>query len=161
MREPFGDLGLPVGGPAVDTGAPRVVHRHAGVDRFVAHPAPPAVALGHVIKKTHPSKLARPAAASDTAPHGPDRRERVRSFRESAKNGDRRSALPAEISFLNLATDPGLEDRYEWSDGFLSFRYSESGIFLAFCESRNETPKLVYAADDFRNLLRCLTKVRR
>jgi hypothetical protein len=25
----------------------RVVHRHVGVDRFIAHPAPPAVALGH------------------------------------------------------------------------------------------------------------------
>ncbi len=66
VREPLGDLGLPVGSPAVDAGSPRVVHRLVGVDRFVTHPAPPAVALGHIIKETHPSKLACPAATPRT-----------------------------------------------------------------------------------------------
>ncbi|GAA3989891.1 hypothetical protein GCM10022247_05640 [Allokutzneria multivorans] len=67
MREPLGDLGLAVGGTAVDAGPSRVVDRHVGVDRFVAHPAPPAVALGNVIEKTHPGKLACPAAALPSA----------------------------------------------------------------------------------------------
>ncbi|MDT7564330.1 MAG: hypothetical protein QOG76_2954, partial [Pseudonocardiales bacterium] len=39
-----------------------------GVDRFVAHPAPPAVALDHIIEETHTSKLACPAAAPRIAP---------------------------------------------------------------------------------------------
>lgn len=68
VREPLGDLGLPVGGTAVDAGPLRVVHRLVGVDRFVAHPAAPAVALGHIMEKAHPSKVAPSAAARARGP---------------------------------------------------------------------------------------------
>ncbi|GGY52760.1 hypothetical protein GCM10010342_45090 [Streptomyces anulatus] len=92
MREPLGDLGLPVGGPAVDTGPLLVVDRLVGVDRFVAHPAPPAIALGHIMEKAHPSKLAPWAAtpctrATEESPvggHGP-----VGSIPEGAGSGPR------------------------------------------------------------------------
>ncbi|GAA1236576.1 hypothetical protein GCM10009665_28410 [Kitasatospora nipponensis] len=70
MREPLGDLGLPIGGPAVHTGTPRIVHRLVGVDRLVAHPASPAITLGHIFKETHPSKLACPTITAHTRASG-------------------------------------------------------------------------------------------
>lgn len=66
MREPLGDPGLPVRGPTVNAGPLRVVYRLVGVHRSVAHPAPPAVALSHIIKETHPSKLACPTTTPRT-----------------------------------------------------------------------------------------------
>ncbi|BCJ40097.1 hypothetical protein GCM10010168_29550 [Actinoplanes ianthinogenes] len=57
MRQALGDLGLPVGGAAVDAGAARIVHRLVGVDRLVTDPAPPAVTCRNIFQKTHRTNL--------------------------------------------------------------------------------------------------------
>jgi hypothetical protein len=88
VRESLGDLGLLVGGAAVDAGTTRVVHRHVGVDRLVAHPASPTVTPRDVIEETHPSKLACQPPANDSPGRG-ERRQSEKGARDSLSSAVR------------------------------------------------------------------------